>query len=63
MLGRCTAWLSPDVLCGRAVYCVFGWCTVCLGSVLPVMVLYSVVERYTVCSGDVLCDRAMYCVV
>ena len=37
-----------DVLCGRVVYCVFGWLVFC------------VLGRCTVCYGGVLCVRAMY---
>ena len=35
------------VLCGRAVYCVSGWCTVCLGGVLCGRAVYWLIRRCT----------------
>ena len=43
MVGRCTVWYG-GALCGRAVHCVVGRCTVC----------------YTVWRSGVLCDGVVY---
>ena len=36
-------------MCGRAVYCVVGWCTVCLGGILCGRVVYCMLGRCTMC--------------
>ena len=41
--------MVSGVLCGRAVYCVVGWYTVCLGGILCGMVVYCMLGWCTMC--------------